>query len=278
MPDAADPQALNRYIYVGNNPLVYVDPTGHCWGLSGKTQDLCTQAAIGVAPYVHKANEYRDDIFFPNETTTFSDRTEAAIGITVSTVVIGSATYLGLSLAGGAEAIALASKISFTGLTGSSAAATANIAGQAINKARTGEEIDYEETVIAGTVGYAAGAIAPVGATTYYGASALGGLSTTSQYALNQLHQGAAVEPEGVLYNSGLGSIFGLMAGPVPRGESAFATYSQNSAIREYAIYDSLYDHLWKTARASSIARAVLSGVGTTLEWEQVRQEISQMH
>jgi RHS repeat-associated protein len=29
VPDPADPQSLNRYSYVGNNPLKYVDPTGH---------------------------------------------------------------------------------------------------------------------------------------------------------------------------------------------------------------------------------------------------------
>ena len=27
-----DPQSLNRYSYVMNNPLRYVDPTGNCWG------------------------------------------------------------------------------------------------------------------------------------------------------------------------------------------------------------------------------------------------------
>lgn len=27
-----NPQSLNRYSYVINNPLAYTDPTGHCWG------------------------------------------------------------------------------------------------------------------------------------------------------------------------------------------------------------------------------------------------------
>ena len=30
MPDPFDPQSLNRYSYCLNNPLKYVDPTGHC--------------------------------------------------------------------------------------------------------------------------------------------------------------------------------------------------------------------------------------------------------
>ncbi|VBB46351.1 hypothetical protein TRIP_B40244 [uncultured Desulfatiglans sp.] len=29
MPDPTDPQLLNRYSYCRNNPLMYVDPSGH---------------------------------------------------------------------------------------------------------------------------------------------------------------------------------------------------------------------------------------------------------
>lgn len=31
VPNFADPQSLNRYAYVRNNPLLYVDPSGHSW-------------------------------------------------------------------------------------------------------------------------------------------------------------------------------------------------------------------------------------------------------
>jgi RHS repeat-associated protein len=31
VPDWMDPQALNRFSYCRNNPLIYVDPTGHFW-------------------------------------------------------------------------------------------------------------------------------------------------------------------------------------------------------------------------------------------------------
>ncbi len=30
IPNSANPQDLNRYSYVRNNPLKYTDPTGHC--------------------------------------------------------------------------------------------------------------------------------------------------------------------------------------------------------------------------------------------------------
>jgi len=32
VPEAGNPQALNRYSFVANNPLKYIDPSGHCWG------------------------------------------------------------------------------------------------------------------------------------------------------------------------------------------------------------------------------------------------------
>jgi RHS repeat-associated protein len=42
VPDAATPAAFNRYSYVINNPLKYVDPTGHCYGLpDGESVDRC---------------------------------------------------------------------------------------------------------------------------------------------------------------------------------------------------------------------------------------------
>ena len=30
--DFAEPQTMNRYIYVGNNPVMRVDPSGYVWG------------------------------------------------------------------------------------------------------------------------------------------------------------------------------------------------------------------------------------------------------
>jgi uncharacterized protein RhaS with RHS repeats len=31
VPDPFDPQAFNRYSYVGNDPLTFTDPTGFSW-------------------------------------------------------------------------------------------------------------------------------------------------------------------------------------------------------------------------------------------------------
>lgn len=44
LPNQYDPQQLNRYSYVGNNPLTYTDPTGHIFGV-----DDVIEVAIGSA-------------------------------------------------------------------------------------------------------------------------------------------------------------------------------------------------------------------------------------
>ncbi len=42
VPNANNPQALNRYSYVSNNPLNFTDPTGHCWGSASSVRSLPT--------------------------------------------------------------------------------------------------------------------------------------------------------------------------------------------------------------------------------------------
>ena len=46
VPDAATPAAFNRYSYVINNPLKYVDPTGHCYGLDAESARRCEAAFV----------------------------------------------------------------------------------------------------------------------------------------------------------------------------------------------------------------------------------------
>jgi len=42
VPQAGNPQSLNRYAYVLNNPLKYTDPSGHCWGAASGARSLPT--------------------------------------------------------------------------------------------------------------------------------------------------------------------------------------------------------------------------------------------
>lgn len=47
MPDGGDPQSLNRYSYVYNNPINHTDTTGHC--IDGITTLVCIAIGVGIA-------------------------------------------------------------------------------------------------------------------------------------------------------------------------------------------------------------------------------------
>lgn len=55
VPDPTNPQSLNRYAYVLNNPLNYTDPSGHY----GIFETICTVVAVAVISYL--VEEYNGD-------------------------------------------------------------------------------------------------------------------------------------------------------------------------------------------------------------------------
>lgn len=90
IPDPLRSIGWNRYAYANNNPILYVDPSGHCQGLSGAAFDACAALVLATAPAVHKLNDYREDIFFPGPNTTFANRLEASTVVGVSSVVVAA--------------------------------------------------------------------------------------------------------------------------------------------------------------------------------------------
>jgi RHS repeat-associated protein len=116
VPQPGDPQSLNRYSYVHNNALRYVDPSGHGgpgdWLIAlGNSGPEGKALVVGMAEVAHKANQYRDDIFFPTADTTFEDRLEA------STVVGGGPVLVaGTAIPIALRAIPYAAKLVTAGL------------------------------------------------------------------------------------------------------------------------------------------------------------------
>lgn len=73
MPDSSNPQSLNRFSYVNNNPVKYNDPSGHC-GVSNKSGgeaqqeiDECKsileglERDFGLAEIYYPADKYFDE-------------------------------------------------------------------------------------------------------------------------------------------------------------------------------------------------------------------------
>jgi len=60
IPNPANPQTLNRYSYVGNNPATYTDPTGHVADFCGHGASVGGCGEFLVAPYDDSVVAYTD--------------------------------------------------------------------------------------------------------------------------------------------------------------------------------------------------------------------------
>ena len=66
VPDSEDPESFNRYAYTRNNPLKYVDPSGHCWGFASGLRNTFYQttcqnidAAVSIIRHTDASAEER---------------------------------------------------------------------------------------------------------------------------------------------------------------------------------------------------------------------------
>ncbi len=72
VPDPVDPQALNRYSYARNNPLIYKDPSGHLFTPFHFVNTFIGESLRGNAPWVAGKTAWNDlmldirDLLNPN--------------------------------------------------------------------------------------------------------------------------------------------------------------------------------------------------------------------
>jgi len=221
VPDFAEPQSLNRYAYTLNNPVRFNDPSGHC----PPAKDCLKALAEGAALTVNKANEYRDDIFFPDENTTFEDRWEASVVVGTGSALIAF------------EALIFAPTATAYAAVGEATGATGNILSQVFSNLIADEDdimaIDWLDVTIAGMVGFGTGAVTPSFGTTYKGVMTLGGLSGGSQYTLSQVAHGEDVDILELLLSGTLGVLSAGIAGPAPGPEATHFVDQRDLVYRQ---------------------------------------------
>ncbi len=98
IPNPRDPQALNRYSYVRNNPIIYTDPSGHRWKWLDKQMDRLRenerfQVVVGVS-----LQALGGGFFVPG--SALLTQSETGRRILVGEVIIGEAIVTGYYCSG----------------------------------------------------------------------------------------------------------------------------------------------------------------------------------
>jgi RHS repeat-associated protein len=208
IPDVYNPQSMNRYSYVYNNPIRYSDPSGHC-------PQCVTIAAGAVIGAVAGAVLYASFVSGPNfdwGDLALAAGVGAAGGALIGTgiaITQGGALFAGLT----AQAAAAAA--------GAASGAGASMASsQVAYTVGAGDSYNSGDMLVATGVGAGVGAVsgyggvmAPAQATTINVVA--GSVGSMAQYAASESLHGYYPTAQGLLANGMLGGfIGGVSAGP----------------------------------------------------------------
>ena len=179
-----NPQSLNLYSYVGNNPMLHFDPDGHCWPVSA-----CAQAVMGI---VNQGQQWIQNKATATGNSAVAATVTFASGV-ASTIINGVASIGTMGSATGA----------CMGGNGCSAGQTALAVGGDVLKA-------------------AAIAAPAVGALAGSGAAASDAATTTVMHFTNDAGVAAITESGGILPGGGaLTGTFVTPASGIPAGATA---------------------------------------------------------
>ena len=96
MPNPADPQSFNRYSYVLNNPLIYIDPSGHAWEIFGYEVDPLDAVQtgldlVGLVPVIGEPADAINGVIYLAR----GDELNAALSFGACIPVVGVAATVG---------------------------------------------------------------------------------------------------------------------------------------------------------------------------------------
>jgi hypothetical protein len=202
----SNPQALNRFTYVFNNPIKLTDPTGHCpWCIVGAIGGAIVGAGIAYGAQVYANTQQGMDI-------------GAAMTTNINGAAIATGAIAGAVVGG---TMGLASTGAVTGLTvgtvaqmGALGSAT-SMAGTAVGQLASTGTVNPTDVAVAGVVGFASGAAAPIAGATMLTAAGLGAVSNVAQYTATQSIKGEQMTGAGVMTNAASGVIGGALGGAV---------------------------------------------------------------
>ena len=142
----ADPQQLNRFSYVSNNPVKNTDPTGHCPTCVG----AAIGAAVGATAYLLNESQQKDGIDL-----------HLNISIDKSGFHLDAGSDWGdLAVATGSGAISGAMIATpGLGLQGVGLGMASNLVGDEVGNLITGSDFSATNHIISGVTGSAAGAL-----------------------------------------------------------------------------------------------------------------------
>jgi hypothetical protein len=136
VPEPGNPKSFNRYSYVYNNPLRYIDPSGHGLGdwlvELGRSGPAGKALVVGMSEVVNHVNRQNQKIFYPDENTDPVDRFWACVEIGGGSVLFAAAGVE--AVAGTLTTAATAGGVTTVGTTSGAAATAACADGDCTNE------------------------------------------------------------------------------------------------------------------------------------------------
>jgi len=250
----ANPQELNRYSYVNNNPLRYTDPSGHCPMCIGAFIGALAGASIAYGAQVYSNYQAGMDV---GQAMTTNINVAAVVTGGVAGAVVGGS--LGIASTGAITGYTVGTALEM-GAIGSAT----NMAGNAVGQIASSGSVNPTDVAVAGVVGFAAGVAAPAVGTTaigsmaggYAGAVGLGATANTAQYVATQSIKGDRITGVGLGINALSGAVAGGFGGPTSSAKGlSFATTD-----RSYSRFLNARGFLRANVTSAGLARGFGSG------------------
>lgn len=264
----SDPQGLNRYAYVLNNPMRFVDPSGHAPEAPEGSVPLAPRSTASEFVYVERVPQFVDA----------GRQKVAAVGMGLAVGTAGAAVaanYAPMLLraalatpAGGATAGEVTAWLSLKlGAFG----AAGSVGGSAAAQLLTDGSISTGKLATAGATGFLGGALTPFFGTTANANMTLGATMNGLQYVADAAFNGGDFSAGGLLLSVGAGAVGSKIGGTMNQSSSLtvqtvgpFVTSSTRAAA---AAFNATLTAAANVTRANA-CRSVLASTASNWNFE----------